>query len=205
MSRVPPEVSDSRYEPIVQKEHCCVPACIQMVLTKHDLPVPSQDELGYHLGLVVPSEKAHLFNPVRTGPDRPSAGWGTQMHKPEYDFNVVSRQLKLGLTMTRIAPESFEDPGALVNYLAEAEEADGDVLACYDFATRYDKGRGGHVNVFDRILPDNKVRLVEPFVHPDNPDYLWREVEAAKLLLAMTVHSDHMGGLWNISVDAPLI
>lgn len=199
MSSLNHETIDSRYLPIPQKKYLCVPACIQMVLQKHSLPIPSQDELGYHLGVVVPPEEARDFNPVRVGSGS-EVGIGTQMLRPEYDFNTVAKRLSLGLGMTLVPPDSFGSPGEFTAFLAETEKADNDVVVCFDFTERYQIEGGGHVNLFDRVLPDNQVRLIEPMVTPGYEDYLWRETDATRLLQAMKVHTEWMGGIWEIQL-----
>ncbi len=44
------------YEPITEKEYCCVPAVLQMIQARKGLSYDSQDEIGYQLGLMVPPD-----------------------------------------------------------------------------------------------------------------------------------------------------
>ena len=55
------------YKPIDQKQYCCVPTCVSMILNRRKIPHGTQDEIGYDLGLTVPKEKVHLYTKVRTG------------------------------------------------------------------------------------------------------------------------------------------
>jgi len=81
MKEVVPE--DSRYVPFVQQKSCCVPACVSMIMYRHNIPLIPQELLGYYLGLVVREENKELFWNARTG-ERPPAGWGTQIYKEEH-------------------------------------------------------------------------------------------------------------------------
>lgn len=188
---------DSRYTPIPQKNYHCVPACVQMIMHKHGLNVPSQDLLGYNLGVVVPQQEATHFNPVRTGQESdPEVGVGTQLAKPEYDFNKVAKRLGLGIGMTVIPPTDFASPEELTEYLGECEHQDRDIIVCYDFSTMYHNGRNGHVNLFDRVVSEGEVRLIEPIVVPGHETSLWRKTNAGLLLRSMIAHSEWMGGVW---------
>lgn len=194
-----PTIQDSRYEPIAQKEYCCVPACIQMIMQKHSLDYPTQDELAYHLGVVVPPEMAHLLNPVAVGTG-PESGNGTQLLDPKYEFNTVADRLGLGIHMRYIQPAQFSAT-SLLEYFKSAERTDADVIVCYDFKTRYGiEPLVGHVNLFDRITDnEDPIRFIEPQATPGYEDYLWRHANAATLLGAMQAHDRWMGGVWEIT------
>ncbi|MFO0970927.1 MAG: hypothetical protein U0520_01095 [Candidatus Saccharimonadales bacterium] len=198
MSSLMPEVPDSRYAPIPQKKYHCVPACLQMILTKHELHVPSQDEIGYNLGVIVPSDEAGNFDPVRVGIE-PDGCHGTHLEKPEYDFNTVARALGWGVKMTCRSPDNFTTSESLLDYLTQAEEADKDVILCYDFPALYENGSGGHTNLFDRVRPEG-IRVIEPIEIAARPNYLWRTQDPTELLTAMQVHADYMGGTWEIEL-----
>lgn len=170
-----------------------------MILEKHGLPVPSQDVIGFNLGVVVPIEEAGDFSPVRTGMgDR--VGVGTQLCEPKYDFNMVAQRLGWGLRMTCMPPSDFSSSEALLDHLVQAEREDRDVAVCYDSSTIYGGAEGGHVNLFDRALPGGLVRLIEPAVFPGYKDYLWRTASPDNLLEAMAVHVEWMGGVWEIEL-----
>ena len=74
-----------KYVPITEQPYCCVPACIQMILLRRGIPLKSQEEIGYNLGLIVPQRYKNLFGKVRTG-KRPKDGWGTQTGKLIYSL-----------------------------------------------------------------------------------------------------------------------
>jgi hypothetical protein len=193
-----PEITDSRYIPIPQKKYHCVPACLQMILGKLGLHVPTQDEIGYNLGVVVPPEEAANYVPVRVGVS-PDGYYGTRLDNPRYDFNKVSRALGWGVKMSCLPPATFKTPDSLVDYLARAEKSDRHIIICYDFLTLYKNGGiGGHANLFDRIIPEG-IRVIEPIEIVSRPDYLWRIQDPDKLLEAMRAHENYMGGIWEIA------
>lgn len=85
-------IANSRYIPLTQQPYCCVPACFQMIMYRHGIPLVPQEELAYELGLIVPEKDTYLFGKVRSG-EKPSSGWGTQIQKDEYDPNKVFKSL----------------------------------------------------------------------------------------------------------------
>jgi sulfur carrier protein ThiS len=171
-----------------------------MILRKHGMPLPSQDELGYQLGLVVPPEKANVFKPVRVG-SGPEAGIGTQLYRPEYNFDTVAKKLGWGLRLSYRPPHEFLSANSLRDYLSEVETSDRDVVVCYDFSTLYKtENTSGHVNLFDRVVSDDQVRLIEPAARSGHEDYLWRQADTSTLLTAMVANSELMGGLWDIEI-----
>lgn len=166
-----------------------------MILARHGLHVPSQDEIGHALGVIVPPEEAANFDPVRVGVE-PDGRYGTHLEKPEYDFDTIARALGWGVKMTCRPPDTFKTPDSLTDYLAQAEEADKDIIICYDPSKN---GSGGHVNLFDRVIPEG-IRVIEPAEKAALPNYLWRVQDPTELLGAMEVHTDYMGGTWEIEL-----
>lgn len=75
-----------KYNPKTEKPYCCVPAVLQMIQERRGLDFASQDEIGYQLGLIVPTKKAYSFSKVRTG-RMPKTGWGTQTNKKQCSIN----------------------------------------------------------------------------------------------------------------------
>src|SRR5581483_7002705 len=103
---------ESRYIPFTQQPYCCVPACIQMVMYKNEIPLQPQEDIGYELGLTVPEESAHLFKRVHTEP--PKTGiWGTQIGESKYDINAAFKRLKIPMEVTIKHISEIESPQAL--------------------------------------------------------------------------------------------
>jgi ribosomal protein S24E len=57
-----------------------------MVLLRRNIPLMSQEEIGYQLGLTVPKKMKKILPKARTG-KKPIAGWGTQAQKPKHSIN----------------------------------------------------------------------------------------------------------------------
>lgn len=185
----------SRYIPFVQQPYCCVPACIQMILYKNNIPLKSQEEIGNALGLRVKPERAHLFENVST--EEPETGiWGTQVGNPDYDVNEAFEDLGIPMKFEVRYAKKIGSPNELKEILQEIENANDDALVCFKYGSLWDDGSSsGHVNVFDRIVND-KIRLVDPAIEVPK----FRMVEVKKLYKAMVEHQAAVSpGVWIFS------
>lgn len=186
---------DSRYVPMTQQPSCCVPTCISMIMYKLGIPLISQEELGYHLGLIVSDENKDLFWNPRTGA-RPPTGYGTQIYKEEFSINEAFKKLNIPLEMTFHLIDEFSTVDETSEFISEKVGAGADMLACFDHDQLNGDGiQGGHVCVIDRISPgDGIIRLIDP--QRNQPK--WRQVGISKLFFAMQKHgSKQMGGIWD--------
>lgn len=103
-----PVPRDSRYIPFTQQPSHCVPTCIQMVMYRNNIPLLPAEEIGYHLGLVVRPDQSNLFSNVRTAIDAPSsAGYGIQIHLPEYEPDVAFAHMGIPLHFSVEPIKSF--------------------------------------------------------------------------------------------------
>lgn len=187
--------NDLRYIPLTQQEYCCVPTCMQMVMYKHGIPLVPAEELGYHLGLVVPPEKARLFIKVRTSETPPASGYGTQIYLPEYEPNKAFKKLGIPLSFSMKPITEIKTAEQLLEELETAESKDKDVLLCFNHGALIDDPSRdwGHLCVFDRMV-DGQIRIIDP--SPNQPK--WRLVSAEKMLEAMKIHGKRKtaAGLW---------
>lgn len=190
--------ADSRYTPFTQQPYCCTPTSILIIMYKLGLPLVTQEELGYHLGLTVPPKEKDLFWSVRVSDTPPTAaGYGTQIQKPEYDPNIVFEKLDIPLKFIYNLIDNFNTVEEVRAYLKDAEQHDRDVMVCFRYGTLHDTdSSSGHANVFDRYLPvTDEVRLIDPAVAVPK----WRIVPLGKLFKAMKEHgADKSGGFWEI-------
>jgi len=189
---------DSRYTPLTQQKWCCVPTCIQMVMLRHNIPIQPAELIGYHMGLVVPTEAIQYFYNARTGP-KPPAGYGTQAGKAEFAPNTVFKKLGIPLKMSWSLINKFNTLEAFTNYLIEISKKDMNVLICYDWPTLFDKNEKehwGHVCVLDRVYPEQeRVRFIDPSVSSAK----WITVSIPELNEAMVFHGHKKsGGFWEI-------
>lgn len=190
---------DTRYLPLTQQEYCCVPTGIQMIMHRHGIPLMPAEELGYHLGLTVPPEDAHLFYKPRVAVVPPSdAGFGTQIHFSEYEPNAVFQKIGVPLTFSPRLADDLRDKDALLGELRRIEDEDTDALLCFNHGVV--KGEfelhSGHVVVFDRII-NGKVRIVDASWKQPK----WRLIEPSLLLDAIKLHGNkNFGGVWRFAV-----
>lgn len=191
--------TDSRYVPFTQQPYCCAPTSIQIIMYKLGLPLLSQEELGYHLGLVIPLGDKDLFWNARVSENPPSeAGYGTQIQEPEYHPNEAFKKLNIPLNFAYNLIDNFYSTEEIRSYLKNAEKNDRDIIACYRYGTLHDTdSNDGHANVFDRYLPDtDEVRLIDPAATAPK----WRIVPLKKLFKAMRAHgADKSGGFWELT------
>src|SRR4051794_40060347 len=110
MSSMPDNVTpaDSRYVPFVQQPYCCVPASLHMVMYRRSMPLVAQEELGYHLGLVVPPNDGHWYWNPRISAKRPPAGYGTQIQRAEYSPDAAFERLGVPLRMITRLIDHFD-------------------------------------------------------------------------------------------------
>lgn len=186
---------DSRYIPFTQQPSCCVPTCIQMVMYRHGLPLHSTEEIGYHLGLVVSPDRSNLFCNARTIDEAPPAGYGIQMHLPEYEPNAAFARMGIPLHFAVEPIKSFSSASELLERLRAHENDDYDVLVAFNLGALLEDAsleEAHHACVFDRIV-DGRVRLIDPSFYAPK----WRIFDAEQLFVAMQKHvSSDWGGIW---------
>jgi len=188
---------DSRYVPITQQRWCCVPACVSMIMYRHKIPLVYQEELGYHLGLIMPKDELKNYWNARTGL-RPPAGYGTQIFKKEYYPDVAFKKLKIPLKMIFHPVDGYKSAEEFKKYLESVEKEDKDVAVCFDYGKMYNHIYvGGHVSLIDRVdFEKDEVRLIDPLYEVPK----WRIVKISKLIKAMQFHtSANMGGFWEFA------
>ncbi len=190
---------NSRYIPFTQQAQCCAPTCIQMVMYKNGLPLIPAEELGYHMGLVVPPTEARLFYNARTSEIKPPAGYGTRIYMEEFSPNNAFKKLNIPLSLTINAIANFNTVEEMLDLLIKTEEDSGDVLFCFNHGALIDDPSRdwGHLVLFDRII-DGMLRIIDP--SPTHPK--WRNVTPQKMFDAMKKHGEKptAAGLWEISL-----
>ena len=180
-----------KYIPLVQQSHCCVPACIQMILLRRNIPLISQENIGYDLGLIVPKEYKPLFKKVRTG-KKPPAGWGTQIGRSIYSINKFFKKHKIDLKRDYFF---LSEPEEIRKFLKE--NLDEDIVVCYNYPKLYNEKdeEKGAVAIVEKIKGD-WITLIDPGA--TLPKY--RKVSLQKLSEAIRTHTKKRGaGFWVIS------
>lgn len=172
----------SRYSHITQQPFCCVPACMQMVLSRRNLPLFSQKYIGTELGLTLTGKK-------------PSAGWGTQVDKQEYSINAFFRKHNLPLQEEYLPVSKLE---SIAEWAATQISGDNDILVCFNYGllyeNKYQTGQG-HVCILDSIEKENAI-----LIDPEESNRKYRRVKLEKLIDSMKLHGENnRGGFWIIS------
>jgi len=189
---------NSRYIPFTQQDYCCAPTCIQMVMYKNGIPLIPAEELGYHLGLIVPPSSKHLFYNAQTSSTKPPAGYGTRIYQKEFSPNIALKKLKIPLSLTINKIANFDSSEEVFAFLKKIEKENKDVVFCFNHGALIDdpKRDWGHLVLFDRII-DNKYRIIDP--SPTHPK--WRLVAPEKMFYAMKKHGEKptAAGLWEIN------
>ncbi len=181
-----------KYIPLVQQRYCCVPACIQMVLLRRNIPPISQEEIGYDLGLIVPQKDKKLFCKVRIG-KKPLAGWGTQVEKENYSINRFFKKNKINLKSEYVF---LTEPKRIKKFLKE-NLRNKDIIVLFNYGKLYrgKEGDSGHVSIIENIT-GNHIVLIDP--EYDVPKR--RIVTLEKMSKAIESHGKEKGGgFWVIS------
>jgi hypothetical protein len=189
--------NDSRYIPFTQQRLCCVPTAISMIMYRQGIPLIPIEELGYHLGLVVPPEDKRLFYNARVSEEPPMVGYGTQVQEFKYDPNNVFAELNIPLSYRRIKPSTIIDEEDLSRRLQNIVDEDQDAILCFDFNTLHGKKSDrncGHVVVFDKII-NNKIR----FIDPERNQPKWQTYPPKVILSSLKNHENFSGGVWIFS------
>lgn len=179
-----------KYIPITEQPYCCVPACVQMILLRRNIPLISQEEIGYDMGLIVPKKDKKLFKKVRTG-KKPKAGWGTQTAKSIYSINNFFRKNKINLNEKHFFLIKLKE---ILKFL-QNELKDKDIIVCFNYKKLYNQGEsGGHVSIVENIK-GNYVTLIDS--EYGVPKY--RKVSLKRISAAIKFHgNEKRAGFWVI-------
>ena len=182
-----------RYDPITEKPYCCVPAVLQMILTRRGLPCTTQDDIGWDLGLIVPPEAVPEFTAVRTGP-MPRAGYGTRTSKPEFSIENYFDRRRLPLSITSVSPASLD---ALTSTIAAAFVQGDDIVICFNSRTLFGDGDIEHVALIESVAIDSgHVTVIDPAIGASER----RNTTIAAIFETIRHHdASEIGGMWIIS------
>ncbi len=172
-----------KYHKITQKPHCCVGACLEMVLNRHCIENNGQEDIAYHLGLVVPECDRHLFKKVRIL-DKPSSGYGTQIQKDEYSINSYFKTNNIALKESYCFLDNINDIRSFL--ILHNNE---DILVCFHCGTLFNAPHAnwGHMMLFDHIENDN-VTLLDTSTKRD-----YETLSLEKLVESIFVHGKENG------------
>jgi len=182
-----------RYDPITEKAYCCVPSVLQMIQARRGVPIMSQDEIGWELGLLVPPEIKSEFTKVRTGPE-PQAGYGTQTSKPEFSIEKYFDCNQLPLSITRFSPSSLKE---MISNIEVALKQENDIVLCFNSQLLFGDGDIGHVSLIEEFNKENgHVTVIDPAIEAPKR----RITTIVEIFKTIQNHNvSEIGGLWIIS------
>ena len=184
------------YEPITEKEFCCVPAALQMIQNRRGLAYLTQDEIGWQLGLVVPPSLEDRFERVRIGPE-PAAGYGTQTSKDEFSIASYFSRNHLPLLIKKIQPDSSP---RFSEVIAAALEEGSDVIICYNSRCLFGDGDTEHVSLIQEIEPTTgELLVIDPAI---NAPKQRRTTSDALFRVCSQPEATENAGLWIVSSAA---
>lgn len=184
-------VVSPKYKPLTQQAYCCVPTCMQMILSRRRFRPDSQEEIGWHLGLIVPEAGQHLFKKVRVG-KKPKAGYGTRMNLKKYSLNTYFE--KKGLPL-RMELKTLAKVGEVGTFLTKNIKEGKDVIVCFYNEKLFGKGKWGHVCLIQGI---DTVKKTVTLIDPEKKEPKIREVNLDKLMAAVKFHENYSktAGFW---------
>jgi len=176
-----------KYVPITQKNYCCAPACIQMVLGRRGMQYESQEDIGWALGLIVPKKVKHLFHKVRTG-KKPKHGYGTRESQKRYSLQNYFKKREIPLQKEFLKLSRIADAE---KFIIENLEQNNDMWACFFNQKLFGEGEFGHMCLIQEIDTEKKtVTLIDPSRRESKA----RAVKLARLLEAIKYHEDYSKG-----------
>lgn len=181
-----------RYKHVAQKPYCCVPACVQMLLRRRKLPMLSQSDIGYNLGMILPPHKRAVLR-IRShrGP-RPESGWGTRINMKKYSLGRFFKKGDIPLIEKYHSGKNFKSSMHLKEFVSKNLKEGNDILACFNYPLLYRaRGAWGHASLIQAVSPDEVV-----LVDPGRKHKASRKVKTETFLKAMKNHVG--GGLWVI-------
>lgn len=139
----------------------CVPACLNMVFSRRGLKRVPQCELGYALGLVVPSRLSEQYPDARISDIEED--WGVHPQEPEYSISCLFERLGVPLYFhcfdaTHVMSDGVE------SFLSENLKRGNDIIVSYDYHAVFSAGKNvGHVSLVSDVLSRREeIILVDP-------------------------------------------
>ena len=179
-----------KYVPLTQQKYCCVPTVLQMILLRREMLSLNAEEIGYELGLTVPDPDKELLPLARTG-EKPPAGWGTQIGKPEFSIEHFFEKFNIPLKYSYVPLSEISD---VKSWILERFSEDDDLIACFNYSALYGGSGEGHVSLVESVENDEIV-----LVDPERNVPKFRTVKLADLIHSMEEHGeDNKAGFWLI-------
>ena len=182
-----------RYDPIIEKPYCCIPAVLQMIQVRRGFRSMTQDEIGWELGLLVPPYIKSEFTKVRTGP-KPKTGYGTRTSEPEFSIENYFYRNRLPLSITRLLPSSLKEMISIIELTLKQEN---DIILCFNSQHLFGDGDLEHVSLIEAFNKANdQVTVIDPAIEAPKVRFT-TSVEVFKTIQNHGISRN--SGLWIIS------
>ncbi len=175
------------YTPIYQLPYCCVPAALQWIFYRRNLPILNQEDIGAELGLRLPMKGLAKFqNPRIIYTDKlPRRGYGTQIHLKKYSINKFFQKYKIPLQISEL--KTFSTTMQLQKFIQSHLLPENDLIARIHTTMFDDQKPVGHFSLITNYHPHSqKVTIGDPNMP------FFRKTDLQKLLYGM---SDQIDGI----------
>lgn len=170
-----------------------------MVMYRRGIQLLPAEEIGYHLGLVVPPDQSSFFWRPTVVEEMPPAGYGIRFHLPEYEPNAAFARMGIPLRLTVEPIVGFSSAQALLERLCAVEADDEDAILPWNVGVLLEDPSEGfrdwaHATVFDRVI-DGRVRIIDPGWRAPK----WSSFTAERMLEALQRHAriaPDWAGIW---------
>lgn len=164
----------------------CVPACLNMILSRRGFLKHSQSELAYELGLTVPQDMSEMYPGAKVS--RIKTEWGVHPQSREHSLSGLLDKLNVPLCYQFISVNEIVS-SEVESFMFENLLRGNDIIVGYSYRSVFGDGENvGHVSLIsDVIKAQGKVHLVDPEI-PET-----REVSVSSLLKGV---KDKHDGFW---------
>jgi hypothetical protein len=159
----PGEVA-SLYLPEYAERFMCVPACINMILRRRNLPTLSQESIARELDLVVPLELAGRHPWARLSDKE--ADWGVHPQTTQASLSSFFHRHCLPIQELFYRPSSIFGRD-YADFIATNLALDNDLIVGYDYASVF--GAGSHAGHVSLVVGVERERDLIHLVDPEQP------------------------------------
>lgn len=183
-----------RYKHISQKPHCCVPACMQMILRRRGLPLLSQVKIAFDLGAIFQQSRKQLLEELKKGKQLPTPQKAVRFQRiKKYSLAVFFRRRGYPLQAEYYCALRFRSIRDFRCFLERTLKTDSDLLVLFNYAKLFHRrGRWGHGCLIEAVRGE--------YVLLKDPDSRYKR--ARKILLRnlfLATKDDPKIGVWVIS------
>ena len=164
-----------------------------MILRRRRIKPPSQEDIAYDLGVVLPPEHKHLLPRSHNAP-KAKAGYGTRIHLKQYSLTSFFKKRKFNLKEKHFSAKGFKNAKIFGDFLRKNIAKGNDQLVCFNQGRLKGKKKSwGHCTVISRV-GEKAVFMYDPDPRKSTME---RRVPLQKLFDATKNH--YKGGVWVIS------